>query len=1186
MMRGASLVLALLGVTHVHACTSDTDCNLNGLCKSGSCVCDVPWKGDACGALDMRPALGPHGDAYGVTPNVTSWGGNVVYFEDKYHLFVAEMVEGCGLGTWTTNSQVTHATASDVMGPYTKQDTALVPWAHNPQIVLQQRLGAAPRFVLWHIGNGDGSKGRIQNCTHAAQEQQDTTLGGDVEQLGGGSLVHVADRPEGPWTAVKLPFGCNNPSPMWVEDAQRWYAFCNDGGRPIMTSPSLEKGPWTQHSTVPSHNAPGVAWEDPYLYIDARKNWHAIAHAYNHTQPCGACASPLVSGHWFSADAGKTWHESSAQPYSHEVTFDDGTSHVFSTRERPKFLFDGGKGSSGTPTHLLNGVNPMTTCPPVNSVNCKCKAGVDWDYTLIQPLATKATTAAAAQQPAKAKAKAQPHYFEHAYQNPALPVAERVSDLMSKMTLDEKIAQTIAKNGAKNVKDVGKVGFIALAEKTTTPAATRVAQRNTVQKNAINASRWGIPISFTHESLHGGCAGAAVFPMPLTLASAWNASLVAEVYAAVARDTRACGANVAFAPVINLFRDPRFGRFQEGFAPDPVLTAHLARAAVQGLQGSTTGNATSYLPSSTDTVISLAKHFAGYGGAAGGLNAAPLIAGERTLRDVYLRPWRAFAEAGGRGAMPAHQTVLDTPCHANEWLINEVFRKELGFGEGLTISDCNDVNVLMDYYIAANVSHAAAKGLIAGVDVDLQCGANVNAYTYNTTNVARALADGTLPSEDAVNAAARHALTSKIASRLLDSPMTDPTACSHFDSAADRALARAAAAQGLVLLKNAMSKGGGKGGATLPLAAGKLKRVAVVGQLGGVAAAARQATLGSYTSDDGSIEVPTFVEALTSKVPVGGHLTYVAGASPDDTSPAPSDLAAAAAAAAAADVAIAVVGDSLHVCGEWDDRSDLDLAGGQLALLRAVANATAKSGTPLVVVLIGGRPATFGAADGNAVLASVDALLWAGRPGEEGANAIVDVLLGDVNPGGKLTANWPRSVGQVHSGSAPFLAARRGKWIANVRTPVDPDGRRYDSYVQDPNAANPLFYFGSGLSYTTFAFLGLQVRRGAAGSGVAATVDVDVHNSGGVAGSTVVQVYARDPIGASNVVRPWKRLVGFLRTASIARGASARVTIDVTAEDLSVHDDDMAFRVVPGDYMISVGDSSNTDTLQQALLIA
>lgn len=325
-----------------------------------------------------------------MTPNVTSWGGNAVYYEGKWHMYVAEMVNGCGLSTWTTNSQVVHAVSEgdSPAGPYKKVDVALLPWAHNPQVVLvpavvkDNKTVSAAQFVLFHIGPGDGTAHTKQCHSNASSLGPLPPPGLEVDPPNG-NVVHVSSHPGGPWNPVTLPFGCNNPSPMFVESNRTWFVLCNDGGWSIHTATELQ-GPWTAFSSLP-HVPPGMGvWEDPYLFIDPRGNWHALAHAYNSTTPCGKCDSPLVSGHFFSSD-GKDWTASTTSPYSNTVHFDDGSVHVFSTRERPKLLFHP---ETGEPTHLINGVNPMTTCPPVSSVNCKCVTGIDYDFTLIQPFAS------------------------------------------------------------------------------------------------------------------------------------------------------------------------------------------------------------------------------------------------------------------------------------------------------------------------------------------------------------------------------------------------------------------------------------------------------------------------------------------------------------------------------------------------------------------------------------------------------------------------------------------------------------------------------------------------------------------------------------------------------------------------------------------------------------------------------
>jgi beta-glucosidase len=763
------------------------------------------------------------------------------------------------------------------------------------------------------------------------------------------------------------------------------------------------------------------------------------------------------------------------------------------------------------------------------------------------------------------------------YLQPELPVDRRVQDLLSRMTLAEKIEQLSALNHPpEQLSQAPATGAMK------TPG--NLTLRNALQRAGLRRSRLGIPYNFFHESAHGGCTGATVFPEGLTLGASWNDSLVESVFAVVALATTACGANIALAPVINLVTDPRFGRFQEMFSPDPVLTAKIAIAAVAGLQGGIGGNASTYLPkqtTSTAAVIALGKHLAGYGGAAGGLNAGALVAGERQLRDIFMQPWRAFARVGGRAAMPSHQTVLDVPAHANAWLLDSVFRQELGFGSGLLLSDCNDISVLQDFRVASNASHAAAKGLRATVDVDLQCGHP----TYTEANVEAALKDGTLSAGDLDNAVA-HVLTSKVASRLFENPFTDPSLPSTaFDSAANRRLAYVAAAQGAVLLKNAQRprKGRWAAGPTLPITADTTQpplRTTVVGELGCDEIAARRALLGSYTSDDGKIEVPSICKAANARGSGAlGNVQCFSGAGPDSPAATQNMTEAARLASAEADLALIVLGDSLHSCGEWGDRSDLDLPGGQMDLLRAVVHAANASGTKTVLVLLTGRPATFGAAEGNEILEGVDAIIWAGRPGEEGSNAIVDVVLGAANPSGRLTANWPRSVGHVHSGSSPFLQPRNGKWLQNAVGTIDPDGRRYDVYRDDVNAPTPLYRFGFGLSFTSFALSALDVQgngpgcaASAGGGEVVATVHFTVANTGMARhGEVVPQIYLVDPV--SDVVRPWKRLVGFAKVG-VGPGESARVRVDLLRESVALHDAAMRFGVERGVFNVSVGQSS------------
>jgi beta-glucosidase len=524
-----------------------------------------------------------------------------------------------------------------------------------------------------------------------------------------------------------------------------------------------------------------------------------------------------------------------------------------------------------------------------------------------------------------------------------------------------------------------------------------------------------------------------------------------------------------WSPVVNMWTDDRFGRFQEGFSPDPTITTHMARALVVGIQGGVASE-NDYLPGGPNvSAWATAKHYAGYGSAAGGLNGGPFTLSNRTLFEHYLRPWRALAAIGLRGAMPSHNTVLDVPMHGNRWLTRNVLRSEFGAGNISLVSDCNDIGAMQYFRVAGNLSRNTGLAMRAGVDGDLQCGqlgTGTLADAAYFSNIPATLQDG-FASEADLDELVVHVLTQKFAAGLFDAPLAPEAWLARLDAPPARALAYEAASQSIVLLQN---------NGVLPLDLSKQPRLALigphmvckVGQEAGEGSSAgseagkptgcdaRDAMLGSYTLDDGLVSVPLLPAALNSSFP-GVPFTVSSGCAIDGD-PRLDLIPAALAAAAAADYAIVALGDSLATCGEWADRDSLDLPGGQLALLGALLNGTT---TPVVVVLIHGRAASFGPA--NALLAQCAAVVEAWRPGEEGARAVWDILAGLVAPSGKLVSQWAQNVGQMNSGAQPWLARRRAKWLSNKRSPPDPtDGRVYDSYVATAYSSLPLFRFVSG----------------------------------------------------------------------------------------------------------------------------
>jgi len=548
------------------------------------------------------------------------------------------------------------------------------------------------------------------------------------------------------------------------------------------------------------------------------------------------------------------------------------------------------------------------------------------------------------------------------------PIPQRVAALLSQMTLAEMTAQ-LAHQESGTVAEIEKqYGSTSLGQVTlqtvllNKTALDTLTTRNTMQRYMLDNSRLGIPISVSQEGLHSGAPWGTVFPMPVTTACSWNDTLPLLIGQALAVEGRAMGVDNVWSPVVNMWTDDRFGRFQESFSPDPTIVTHMGVALVLGLQGGVQSQ-DSYLPSLNTTVWATAKHFAGYGGAVGGQNAAPFAFDNRTLFQQYLRPWRAMAALGVRGIMPSHNTVGNVPAHAHRYLIQDVLRGEFGFGNGASVSDCSDVAVLspLGFGVAENLTVAAAVGVLAGVDLDLVC----QLATYD--NIPDAVAAGLLLQSD-VEEAVTHVLTQKFAAGLFDTPFASPDNLGLLDSPPHRALAREAAAQSIVLLKN--------DDGVLPLNFAALRERAVAsGRISATAAAppriavigphsvcvlnstfdssawfntygtsygppgalrsgpkdcyGRVNMLGSYTLDEGVIAVPLLPDALATAIP-GATITVAAGVAIDPVTPTyRADLIPAAVqAAASADVAIVVVGDSLQSCGEWADRDSLVSARG------------------------------------------------------------------------------------------------------------------------------------------------------------------------------------------------------------------------------------------------------------------
>ena len=743
------------------------------------------------------------------------------------------------------------------------------------------------------------------------------------------------------------------------------------------------------------------------------------------------------------------------------------------------------------------------------------------------------------------------------YLDPALTAEERAEDLLGRMTLEEKLAQLgshwvfeladddglMTESAGLLASGLGQVTRIAGASDRRPTEAAELA--NDIQRHLVERTRLGIP-AIVHEEICSGLMArdATVFPQAIGLASTWEPALVEELADAVRTQMRATGAHQGLGPVLDVCRDPRWGRLEETFGEDPHLVARMGVAFVRGLQGDDLRKG----------VVATAKHLVGYGASEGAKNWAPAQVPARELHDVYLHPFEAAVRAGVRSVMNAYNEVDGVPCAADRDLLTTLLRDTWGF-EGCVVSDYFSVRQLADYHrFALDAADAAAQTLEAGLDVELP---STDCYGTPLCDAVRA---GRVD-EATIDTAVRRVLLTKFELGLFEQPyVSSPEAAATSNTRAQRALARTLARKSLVLLRN---------DGTLPLRT-DVGSVAVIGPcadearnlLGDYAYPAHVESLRvlldsgdpfGHGPSDGSagrsstVEAPSVLAVLREQL--GGRVTFARGC--DVNSDARDGYEEAVEVARQADVANLVMGDKAGLTddctsGETRDRASLDLPGVQHELVLAVA----ATGTPVVLVLVAGRP--YGGASLHERCAAV-VLAW--LPGQEGADAIADGLLGSFNPGGKLPISYPRSSGQLPVFYAHKASGGRSHWKVD--------------YVDEPAA--PLYPFGHGLSYTSFELEGASVSRAEASPGETVTVDVTLRNSGSREGDEVVQLYIRDPV--ASVTRPVLELKGFVRL-ELEAGASRRVAFDVPVGQLGFHGRDLEYVVEPGAIELYVGTSA------------
>jgi len=704
----------------------------------------------------------------------------------------------------------------------------------------------------------------------------------------------------------------------------------------------------------------------------------------------------------------------------------------------------------------------------------------------------------------------------HSQSQRPINVEQRINLLLRKMTLAEMLGQLQQLDGEANGNF--RPEHLELVRKGLLGSTLNVrgAERtNQLQRIAMTESRLKIPLIFGFDVIHGY---RTIFPIPLGEAASWDPVAVERAAGIAARESRAAGVHWTFAPMVDIARDPRWGRIAEGSGEDPYLGAAMARARVRGFQGS------DY--SASDKVVATAKHWVAYGAAEAGRDYNTTDVSERNLREIYFPPFKAAVDAGVGTFMSAFNDLNGVPTSANPYTLRKVLRGEWRF-DGFVVSDYTSVEELMNHGVAANGKEAAREALNGGVDMEMV------SRLYNKHG-SELIAGGQV-SLRRISEAVRRILRIKFRLGLFDKPYADEARerAAIFTNANVTA-AREIAARSIVLLKNDNN--------VLPLDK-TARSIALIGPL----ADNEKDMLGSWTGDGIADDAVTLLQGIRSKVPQA-KINYAKGCEIDCQKPDGFDEAVRA--ARSSDVVIMAVGESAEMSGEAASRSSLDLPGRQLDLVKAVQ----ATGKPLVVVLMNGRPLTI-----NWVVENTPAILETWFAGTQAGNAIADVLFGDVNPGGKLPVTFPRAVGQV-----PLYYNHM-----NTGRPPDAKNKYTSKYLDVP--WTPLFPFGYGLSYTQFKITNLQLSAQRIRPNGQVTVSLDVENVGKRAGDEVVQLYIRDV--AASVTRPVKELKGFQRV-TLQPGEKKRIEFTLGARELGFYNRTMSFVVEPGEFKVMVGPNS------------
>jgi beta-glucosidase len=715
-------------------------------------------------------------------------------------------------------------------------------------------------------------------------------------------------------------------------------------------------------------------------------------------------------------------------------------------------------------------------------------------------------------------------------------IDRKVTELMKQMTVAEKVGQLHQLSGrqftgpsssayADKLADIraGKVGSML--------NVIGVADTREIQALALK-SRLKIPLLFSLDVIHGY---KTVFPVPLGEAASWDMEAIELSAHIAAKEAAAAGIHWTFAPMVDVARDPRWGRVMEGAGEDTYLGSKIATARVHGFQGKQLG--------ATDSVMATAKHFAGYGAAIAGRDYNAVDMSEQQLHEVYLPPFKAAADAGAATFMNSFNTLNGIPATGNAMLQRDILKGAWKY-KGFVVSDWGSVHEMVPHGYAADLSDAAVKAINAGSDMDME------GYAYSA-HLEAAVKAGKVKMA-VLDDAVRRVLTKKFELGLFDDPYRYSDAAREkavLGDASHRAAALDVAQKSIVLLKNE----GAAGAKVLPLSR-DARRIAVIGPL----ADSQRDLEGGWVVNGERAKVVSIVEGIRSHAGKA-QVSYAQACEPGCASSA--GFADAVATASRSDVIVLAVGETWDMSGEAKSRTDITLPGQQEALF----NALKATGKPIVVVMLAGRPLVF-----NTIADKADAIVYAWFPGSEGGNAVANVLFGDYNPSGKLPITFPRSVGQIPLSYAQY---NTGRPVLDEKNVV-----YRSAYIDSVNT--PRYAFGYGLSYTDFKYSGLALSSVTMAGAQKVTLSFDLSNSGKVEGTEIAQLYLRDMV--SSVVRPLKELKGFQKV-HLKPGETRRISFTIDRDTLSFFNRDLKWGAEAGEFKLMVGSASDDIRLESAL---